>query len=162
MSHTTKTSRAVLLAGAALATVLSIPANAETSEDASEGTPETAATASAETAAAVQTSTTAAPVEERQSYAVRLMTQVYDGTRDVSHTQMLGIGRARVGNRSLSQFDFGDGSVVITPDAGKLSASRFLNITGREQVMIYNYDDKTVEGDPDLSLIHISEPTRPY
>jgi len=156
MTRTNNTSRAILLAGAALTTVLSIvtPAQAETAGERSEASPEAAPTAPTSPTASIQASATSAQIEERQSYAVRLMTQVYDGTRDVSHTQMLGIGRARKGNHSISQFDFGDGSVVITPDAGKLSASRFLNVTGSERLVIYNYDDKTVEGDAETARLH--------
>ena len=100
------------------------------------------------------TAVATAPVEERQSYAVRTMAQIYDGTRDLSHTQMLGIGRARKGNRSVTQFDFGDGAVVITPNAGDLSASRFLNITGSERRVVYDYDDRTVLGDSEVAEFH--------
>ena len=63
------------------------------------------------------TTSAKAEIEERQQYMLRLMTQIYDGKEDFSHTQMLGVGRVRKGNISISKFDFGNGSVVIDPDA---------------------------------------------
>lgn len=102
------------------------------------------------TQAAVQTGT----VREQQQYALRLMTQIYDGERDFSHTQMLGIGRIRQGNQSFTQFDYGDGAVVLTGADGQLSASRFLNLSKTEKGILYNYDTRTMAGDDPIAAFH--------
>ena len=95
----------------------------------------------------------AAPVEERQSYVLRLSTQVHDGRRDVSHSQIMGLGRVRQGDYSLTQFDFGDGAVVIDGGAG-LSVGRFLNVSGAEKAVLYNYRDQSIEGSSDIARFH--------
>ncbi|MEM8937170.1 MAG: hypothetical protein AAGC77_12250, partial [Pseudomonadota bacterium] len=95
----------------------------------------------------------AAVIEQRESYALRLMTQIYDGVQDFSHTQMLGFGRVRKGNRSLTQFDFGDGAVVLDRPEG-LAASRFVNMTPVEMAVVYNYDTKKIAGDSEIATFH--------
>ncbi len=110
--------------------------------------------AAQDAAISAQAASQAAPIEERQSYALRLMTQIYNGAEDVSHTQLLGVGRVRMGNRSLTQFDYGDGAVVIQDDDGQMAASRFLNITDTEKFVVYNYDDKTIQGDGEIAYFH--------
>ncbi|WP_370297950.1 hypothetical protein [Qipengyuania mesophila] len=93
-------------------------------------------------------------VEERQSYALRLMMQVYDGRDDLSHTQLLGIGRVRKGNRSLTRFDYGDGAVVIRKEEGDLAAGKFVNVSATEKQLVYNYDSKTMQGDREIAAFH--------
>jgi len=93
-------------------------------------------------------------IEERQAYALRLLLQIYDGQRDFSHTQLLGIGRIRKGEQSFSQFDFGDGAVLIEGSGGKLAASRFMNISPTEKGVLYDYRTKTVSGDNEIAQFH--------
>lgn len=106
----------------------------------------------AQLATSVQAS--AAQIEENQRYVVRTMAQIYNGRRDVSHTQVIGIGRMRKGNESVSRFDFGDGAVVITDDTGGQSASRFLNVSKIERAVTYDYSTKTLSGDAELAEFH--------
>jgi hypothetical protein len=95
-----------------------------------------------------------AVIEERQSYALRLMTQIFDGREDFSHTQLLGVGRVRKGNRSVTQYDYGDGAVVIRESDGGLAAGRFLNVTPAEKGVIYNYDTHTMQGNSAITIFH--------
>jgi len=105
-------------------------------------------------AISAQTATQAAPIEERQSYALRLMTQIYDGSNDHSSSQVLGIGRVRQGDKSYTQFDYGDGARVITAADGQLSAERFLNLTGTEKTVMYDYSTQTMQGDLEIANLH--------
>lgn len=97
-----------------------------------------------------------AEISEQQQYVLRLMMQIYDGQNDFSHTQLLGVGRIRNGDQSFTQFDFGDGSVVITQDGGKMAAGRFLNVTGVEQGHLYDYRTKSIGGSSKVALYHNS------
>ena len=153
MTNRTIRFRRILRSSAAIATLacFNTPLAAEERE-----TQPGEVTAPSATTVAVQAPTEVAPIEERQSYALRLMTQIYDGERDLSHTQMLGVGRIRKGNRSISRFDYGDGAVVIAPDAGQIAASRFMNVSGAEKQIIYNYDTKLIQGDPEVAAFHNS------
>ncbi len=110
--------------------------------------------AAQETAIASQAAAEAEIVREQQRYAVRMMMQVYDGSRDFSHTQMLGIGRVREGDRSFTQFDYGDGAVVMTGNNGTLAASNFVNLSGTEKAMIYDYRTKMMYGDDAIASFH--------
>lgn len=113
--------------------------------------------ASAAIAASVQTpppaTLPATMIEERQQYVLRLMTQVYNGRDDYSHTQLLGVGRMRKGQQSYTMFDYGDGAVVIDTQTG-LSASKFLNVSDTEKAVLYDYDTKTVSGDDEIASFH--------
>lgn len=92
-------------------------------------------------------------ISENNEYFLRLITQVYDGREDLSQTQILGLARVRRGNRSYSQFDFGDGAVVITGQED-LSLGRFSNKTSVEQAVEYDYSIKTVIGDTRYAQFH--------
>lgn len=106
------------------------------------------------TAASAQAAVQANSIREQQQYAMRLMTQIYDGERDFSHTQLLGIGRIRQGNQSFTQFDYGDGAVVLTGSDGQLSASRFVNFSRTEKGILYDYDTRTMVSDDPIALFH--------
>ena len=95
-----------------------------------------------------------AEASELQQYVLRLMLQVYDGTRDLSHTQLLGVGRVRQGDESFTQFDFGDGAVVLSDNGGKLSASRFVNLSGTEKAVAYDYRTGMMSGDKSVTGFH--------
>ncbi|WP_162789485.1 hypothetical protein [Altererythrobacter sp. ZODW24] len=154
MTNQTLRFRQILKSSVAIAILacLTTPLAAEEREEAPSGD----ATAQSPAVIAVQSAPQVASIEERQSYALRLMTQVYNGTRDLSHTQMLGVGRIRKGNRSISRFDYGDGAVVIAPDVGQIAASRFMNVSGTEKQIVYNYDTKLIHGDPEIAAFHNS------
>lgn len=109
--------------------------------------------ASAAIAASVQVPAQGAEINERQEYALRLMTQVYNGKDDYSHTQLLGVGRIRKGQQSYTMFDYGDGAVVIDTQTG-LAASKFLNVTDTEKAVLYDYDTKTISGDDEIASFH--------
>lgn len=96
----------------------------------------------------------AGTISERQQYVLRLMMQVYDGHRDVSQTQVLGVARVRQGDRSFTQFDFGDGGVVLTDNNGRLAASRFANLSPTEKAVIYDYRTGMMYGDDAIGTFH--------
>ncbi len=143
MSNQRTDFRRVLYTGAAIASLLASPALAENGDS------------EAVTAAAISNQAISSPtiIEETNRYALRLMTQIYDGVEDFSHTQLLGFGRIRKGNRSITQFDFGDGTVVIDGETG-LAASRFMNVSSTEKAVVYNYDTKTISGESEIASFH--------
>ncbi|MCB2067509.1 MAG: hypothetical protein KDE15_12820, partial [Erythrobacter sp.] len=104
--------------------------------------------------AAAQAGESPAMIREQQRYALRLMMQVYDGTRDLSHTQLLGVARLRDGDRSFTQFDYGDGAVVQTGRDGEVAASRFANLSGTERGLTYDYRTRAMSGDSAIAGFH--------
>lgn len=93
------------------------------------------------------------PILETNRYFMRLMTQIFDGSREFSHTQTAAFARKRQDNISWTMLDFGDGAVVITqPDA--LSVSGFKNTSKAELGVLYNYDTKTIDGDSAVANFH--------
>lgn len=94
------------------------------------------------------------PVEETNRYPMRMMLQVFDGSREVSHTQVAGFARMRRGDESWVMLDFGNGAVVIEK-GGKTAVSRFRNTSGVEAGMRYNYATRTLSGgDPSVAAYH--------
>lgn len=95
-----------------------------------------------------------APVEDSNRYYLQLMMQIFDGKREFAHSQVAGFGRMRQGNESWVMLDFGGGAVVIE-EAGETAASGFLNTTGIETGMRYDYATKTLsDGDPSVAAFH--------
>ncbi len=84
-------------------------------------------------------------VDESNAYQLQLMTQIFDGQRDFSHSQKAALVRARKGGESYTLMDFGDSSVFIET-ADQTNASNFENISGIEAEFTYNYDTKTLSG----------------
>ncbi len=108
-----------------------------------------------QTVIAVAAVTTAAnmPIHETNRYFMRMMTQIFDGSKEFSHTQVAEFARMRKDNLSWTMMDFGDGAVVITePDT--LSVSGFKNTTKAELGVLYNYDTKTIEGESQVASFH--------
>lgn len=102
---------------------------------------------------AVATQTTMRPIREKNRYFMRLMTQIFDGSKEFSHTQVAGFARMRKDNLSWTMMDFGDGAVVITrPD--KLSVGGFKNTSKAELGVLYNYDTKTIAGNSEIAKFH--------
>lgn len=133
--------RRILFGGVSAAALLSLASGAHADA--------TLPVAAASAAAEAQTQ-----INEQQRYALRMMMQVFDGRDDVSQSQLLGIARAREGNRSYSQFDYGDGAVVIDKENGRLAAGRFMNVTNTEKEIAYDYDTKKMYGDAEIAGFH--------
>jgi hypothetical protein len=105
------------------------------------------------TGTSAATATAVVPVEETSRYYLRLMSQIFDGSSDFSHTQVAGFARMRKDNQSWTLMDFGDGAVVIS-DADGVAASGFRNVSGTELGVLYNYDSKRISGTSDLAKFH--------
>lgn len=84
-------------------------------------------------------------IDEENAYQLRLMTQVFDGTREFSHTQNSAISRLRKGNESYTQIDFGDGSVVID-HGSEVQVGSYTNTSEAEAEFHYNYETQTLSG----------------
>jgi len=98
-------------------------------------------------------STSANPIIETNRYFMRLMTQIFDGSKEFSHTQIAAFARKRQDNISWTMMDFGDGAVVITkPEA--LAVSGFKNTSKAEFGALYNYDTKMIEGNSAVAKFH--------
>lgn len=111
-----------------------------------------AAAAGTSSAPAVATSTDAS-IEETNRYYLRLMTHIFDGSKDFSHTQVAGFARMRKDDQSWTMLDFGDGAVVIS-DATGLAASGFENLSGAELGVLYDYSSKRIAGTSQLANFH--------
>lgn len=99
-------------------------------------------------------------VDESNSYRLQMMTQIFDGQRDFSHSQVAKIARIKKGGESYTLMNFGDGSVFIeTPD--NTAASNFKNTSGVEAEFKYNYKTKTLSGANQVSG-YFNTHVRPY
>ncbi len=96
---------------------------------------------------------TSSGVDETNRYNVRLITQIFDGSQELSHTQVAAFARKRQGNTSWTMMDFGDGSVVIT-EPGNVAVSSFENTSPAEMGVLYDYETQTIEGDSDVAQFH--------
>lgn len=148
MTHWNSMIRASLQAGVAASAILMFSQAASANDEVAPTQP------AAQQATPVASAGQDVPISEEQRYALRTMMQIYDGTQDVSQSQLVGVGRVRSGNRSYTELDFGDGAVVVQGDGGGLAAGRFLNNTQPETAVIYNYDDKTIFGDDGIAIFH--------
>lgn len=110
--------------------------------------------------ASVAATRSVVPVEEINRYYLRLMTQIFDGSKDFSHTQVAGFGRMRKDQQSWTMLDFGDGAVVISA-RDRLSASAFENISGTDLGVLYDYNTKRIAGTSQLAKFH-NEVVRPH
>lgn len=86
-----------------------------------------------------------AAVDETNKYRLRLMTQIFDGAKEFSHTQEAGVIRMRKGDESYTLIDFHDGAVVIE-ESGATSVGAFENTSGAEAEFTYDYATNTLSG----------------
>jgi hypothetical protein len=84
-------------------------------------------------------------VDESNVYRLQLMTQIFDGHRDFSHSQLAAVARVRTGDVAHTLLNFGNSTVVIEKADG-LAASYFENTSEIEAEFIYNYATKTLSG----------------
>lgn len=80
----------------------------------------------------------AVPATEKSSYTMQVMTQSFDGEREMSHSQALAYARMRRGEESWIELDFGDGGTVIESRDGT-AAGQFKNTSGVEAGLRYDY-----------------------
>ena len=83
---------------------------------------------------------------ETNAYDLQMMAQIFDGERELSHSQTSTVVRARKDNESYTLMDFGDGSVVVEQQGLDVAASSFRSSTGVEAEFKYNYDTQTLSG----------------
>lgn len=89
-------------------------------------------------------------VVENNNYRLQLLTQIFDGQQEFSHSQTSAVARMRKGDESYTLVNFGDGAVYIDT-AAETSASHFKNTTGIEAEFKYNYKTKTLSGSNQVS-----------
>jgi hypothetical protein len=92
-------------------------------------------------------------------YYMMLMTQTFDGTFERSHSQKAGFARLRNADESWVKIDYGDGALVIREPArlgmrASLSTGRFVNTTGTEVAIAYDYRTNAMRGNPRTAAYH--------
>lgn len=88
--------------------------------------------------------------DQLDRYNLRLMTQIFDGERDFSHTQTAGFARTKHGAQSYVELDYHDGAVAIDSREG-LELGKFRNTSGVEAAFLYDYGTHTMSGGNDIS-----------
>lgn len=153
-THNTRMTKKALLRGVSLFILTGALAAgpAYASEEAAD-TGESIEALAVTSSAAANIAQPAAPIREESRYFLQLITQMYDGREDLSHSQVVGLARLREGDRSYSQFDFGDGAVVITGE-NNLSVGQFANTSPAELELEYDYSTKKVIGNTGQAAFH--------
>jgi hypothetical protein len=92
-------------------------------------------------------------IEETNRYQIRLMSQIFDGNKEFSHSQVAAFARIRKGDESWVMLDFGDGAVVIETRDG-IAAGGFENTSATEVGLAYNHANHTLGGGTEVACYY--------